>query len=808
MKKRNEVSILLPIFLWASLFLAGCGGGGSGTSDVPQAQTGSTITGVASKGLIAGGVVSVYAIDANGQKVTPELATTTTGNDGTYSLSIDSTGPILVEITGGSYLDEATGSTRQIGQPLRAALPSVDGDIQIAITPLTEIAVRMAQAGGSFSSNTIASANNLLSQLLGVDGDIVGTQPANPGSAAAFGQASTESQNYALLLAAISQMSETNGQDVMDIVSAMEADIQDLQLGQTGVDLVAAISDFLDSSENHTGVSDASALTGTIEGMIEDGFTPTGSLAEAKTLLADFLKDPSQSNYDAVTMYLNAFTPESKEAYLFKALAALMNLYQNDAAGFITNGLNLSTDMNTFDADQFVSSLLHSTTIGPDILDLHAEIATTLGNVYTNLQQAEGVNTSISLTGFDTVYMDDVDVKILEAITKALQSIFIYAQSVNYQVDNWTISDGASGTVDVRDLFNSHQGLSNAQEAEFMANNTSLLKYADTTKLPDFRAAFLQAASDMTRVVQALDALGTSGREARRQNAFNIDADLDFYMAKAISEHTMASLVEAMGDSTASIESVHDEEVGGTLILADDGYTYMQTQSNIYLASNTPVAGMITLYDMVTGAKSPRDLEAAANADPEYAPYIEGASSLYQSGITDTDWESPLDSVELNAAAITIDGNASDWDSVPVAKSINGFTIKMAAGAGQEYYVYISNPPMASGDGSTYSLNLGAHWPWWMMPPTDENFYADVYLNNSGTLSLICSEYGEYAPTYVQVPENDKALIFSNGNLVGLEIKFSQLDRLAKDNYTNSFYFSWNLGGGYGYHYDNIKIYP
>jgi hypothetical protein len=132
------------------------------------------VNGIASKGLISGGTVSVHAIDNNGQKGSL-LGSATTDSDGHYAVVIDYDGLILVEITGGTYIDEATGQTKDLVEPLRAALPYTSGDVDVAVTPLTEIAVRLAEASGSMNATNIGDANGLISQILG--DDIVSTLP-------------------------------------------------------------------------------------------------------------------------------------------------------------------------------------------------------------------------------------------------------------------------------------------------------------------------------------------------------------------------------------------------------------------------------------------------------------------------------------------------------------------------------------------------------------------------------------------------------------------------------------------------------
>jgi hypothetical protein len=177
----------------------------------------------------------------------------------------------------------------------------------------------------------------------------------------------------------------------------------------------------------------------------------------------------------------------------------------------------------------------------------------------------------------------------------------------------------------------------------------------------------------------------------------------------------------------------------------------------------------------------------------------------------DIEWDWPIESVDIAPAPapITIDGNAADWDAVPVFQSIDGFTIKMAVGpSGQDYYYYISNPPVANGAGGFYYSGIGSFWPWWMTPTSENYFNASVYLNNGNPASVSGSENGQNDPANLSVAENDKAIIQSAGNVVGVELKFSQLDRLTNSDYVNYFYLSWNLNGSSGDRSKDIKIYP
>jgi len=271
MKMRNNLFLILMsacmlFFLWAC-------GGSDGDSTTPSTDTGTTLSGVASKGMIADGTVNVYAITNDGQKG-DLLGTTTTDSDGNYTLKIDYDydGPVLVEVSGGTYVDEATGQTVDLDGTLRAALPSVSDDVSVAVTPLTEIAVRVAETSGSMDATKIADANDLVSQMLGED--IISTLPVDCSDATKFADADAGAQNYTLLLAAISQMAETSDQNISDILEAIEEDLSDMALDETSENLLTAVDDFLSSDENETGVEDASNLTDTIEDVVENGFDP------------------------------------------------------------------------------------------------------------------------------------------------------------------------------------------------------------------------------------------------------------------------------------------------------------------------------------------------------------------------------------------------------------------------------------------------------------------------------------------------------------------------------------------------------
>jgi hypothetical protein len=242
--KRTFAIVLLSL-------LAACGGGGGTKSNTTP--TVAVIKGVASKGIIANGTVTVFALNADGSKGA-QLGTGSTDGTGAYSISIGSyTGPVIAEAYGG-YTDEATGLPMTVPAlaPLRAVLANVSGTVSLSVTPLSDLAVRQA---GTLTAQNIAAANTLISDLFNVD--IVATAPVAP-SAGAF-QASTTTQaqkDYAIALAAISQQMQTGGTDLAATLSSLNSGISAAGMTpQTAATIIAAGNNFIAGPKNLTGVT-------------------------------------------------------------------------------------------------------------------------------------------------------------------------------------------------------------------------------------------------------------------------------------------------------------------------------------------------------------------------------------------------------------------------------------------------------------------------------------------------------------------------------------------------------------------------
>ena len=280
------------------LLLFGCGGGGDGTTSATQG----VISGTAVKGPVSGATVTAYAISngATGGQIT----STTTDAQGNFSLSMGSySGPVMLQMSGGTYAEEATGQTVTMASDvMTAVIPSFSSGATISgiqMTPLTSMAQTMAlhMAGGLTDAN-ISAANTAVGNYFTVS-DILHTQPLNPLTSSSTNGATQAMINYGMVLAAMSQYAKDQGLiSSSSLVTAMLNDASDgvmngnkvggSQISMGGMmgggsmtmpstagtsDLASAMTAFMNSSSNNSGLTpaDMSALIqklGTSSGQI------------------------------------------------------------------------------------------------------------------------------------------------------------------------------------------------------------------------------------------------------------------------------------------------------------------------------------------------------------------------------------------------------------------------------------------------------------------------------------------------------------------------------------------------------------
>lgn len=184
----------------SAVILVACGGGGGST-----ATTTTTISGSAVKGPVSGATVTVRNASTGAV-----IGTTTTGAGGLYSIDISFTGDVVIEVSGGNYIDEATGLSTALSTPLRVVLNANGGAVTGIATPLTTMAYTYAVGSGSsvtaaaFNSAATTVANQF--QLNGVN--LATTTPVVSGSLNGYGR----------VLSAVSRYLQINNATLQSIV--------------------------------------------------------------------------------------------------------------------------------------------------------------------------------------------------------------------------------------------------------------------------------------------------------------------------------------------------------------------------------------------------------------------------------------------------------------------------------------------------------------------------------------------------------------------------------------------------------------
>lgn len=263
--------------LAVAVAIAGCGGGGGssgGGGSTPAPAAKSKVSGAVTKGPVAGAELYLYQMDAAGNKTGEAVAgPIQTAEDGTWTVQLPDSipRPLLIESSGGTYTDEATGNPVSAGS-LNSFLP--EGAETAAVTPLSELLVQstrdhLAENTGASLAEGIDAGVDVLDDVLGVSFDPLTTVPSTTGDDPAAKQ-------YAAVLGGLSTQANTisAGTDPFDTVMALiqdasdgvvdgKKDGEDVTIGAeegplpatSGDDLVQAIGDYVASNEDLSEIS-------------------------------------------------------------------------------------------------------------------------------------------------------------------------------------------------------------------------------------------------------------------------------------------------------------------------------------------------------------------------------------------------------------------------------------------------------------------------------------------------------------------------------------------------------------------------
>jgi hypothetical protein len=277
----SRIRILGAVLVTLQL-AAACGGG----SDTASAGVGSGgtgfLSGAVTKGPVGSTTVIAYGI-AGGQAGT-QVGSASTDANGNFSMPIGNyAGPLMLQANGGTYTDEATGTTMSMaqGDVMSVAIPTVAAGATtsgIQVTPVTAMAQAIAkQMAGGMTDANIAAANTAIGSYFSVT-DIVHVQPMNPLAQGSGASASQDAQNYGMTLAAMSKYAQTQGMSYSSaMVTALMNDAADgIMDGKAGsapvtmggmmgsmmlpsaagtTGMAAAMSAFMTSAQNKSGIT-------------------------------------------------------------------------------------------------------------------------------------------------------------------------------------------------------------------------------------------------------------------------------------------------------------------------------------------------------------------------------------------------------------------------------------------------------------------------------------------------------------------------------------------------------------------------
>jgi hypothetical protein len=177
-------------------------------SPAPSAapSTDTTITGSAVKGPVSGATVTAKKPDGS------NCGTTTTNGSGTYSLTTACRGDLIIEITSGSYTDEATGANKALDTPLKVMITAGGGTVTGVATPLTTMAFSSAFGGVPTTTAAFNTQAQKVAAQFGLSNvNLVTTQPSVTGAV----------NNYGEVLKAFSQyLKENSGKTLATITNA------------------------------------------------------------------------------------------------------------------------------------------------------------------------------------------------------------------------------------------------------------------------------------------------------------------------------------------------------------------------------------------------------------------------------------------------------------------------------------------------------------------------------------------------------------------------------------------------------------
>jgi hypothetical protein len=276
-----------------SLFLSACGGASP-----------STTSGSVFMGPVANASVAVHEIAADGTVADKPFATSTTENDGSFRLRGALHYPMLVRVTGGSFVEESNGTAATVASEIDAVY--LDAPKQIVVSAYSNAIVADARAAGGLVAGNIVAAMSRVNAFAG-DIDVEQTMPAFV--AAGTTSTVTDGAKMSLALGAESESRTADGatidastQDIVaqaangDTLASCHAGAGDIAgdgtlaaPGGGNCSITQGAATYMANPRNRSGITSAAQIEPVMPGAIQTAQASAGTCGDRNALLNDNL---------------------------------------------------------------------------------------------------------------------------------------------------------------------------------------------------------------------------------------------------------------------------------------------------------------------------------------------------------------------------------------------------------------------------------------------------------------------------------------------------------------------------------------
>lgn len=362
--------------VFAGALLAGCGGGGGGGADL--LDTSVPFSGIASKGIVKGGLVQAYLINSDSTVASTPVASATTNQNGVYTMTGIPAGALVKLVVSKKdadtrVFDEDSGQDYAPANDfkLSSMAEAVAGGINnVHITIATDMVASYAAEldGGKISKASVAVAGGAVQNVLGFapnskpefDGTTPKTQAAvflkavakmaNDGAVA--GQlgctATGVAERTACVTAELAKGARKGGADFDAVKSKLETKL-------------TAVNSTL--SDNSLKVASLKPLDKPAEKKVDPNL-PATAIAQAKAFFESLknslfvLANPDDSKATTLETQLNTLSDELSTTLL------PASSYAVDAAALLANGAKVVDELTAANFTQFPRISLSNTGVG------------------------------------------------------------------------------------------------------------------------------------------------------------------------------------------------------------------------------------------------------------------------------------------------------------------------------------------------------------------------------------------------------------------------------------------------------------